>query len=442
MIIAALCLYQGRRERKYKHKDYREAFPFSHYPMYDGFDDFDYAVFLADGAGQPLPIESLTHGGCKANALKKKFDDKIDDLKDELGKSVRNRDATPAQMQPAGESTLRWLCESYPDVAAREPVRLYLVRLTMKGRRGAGIGADSHRGLRRSDPMITPRFRPQSHSASEILIMRVLFALVVMDVIPSRLDQLDLQMPVGLAGMGMDLSWLPAAMPWLKWVSYGLLVVYALGRVPWLTTALLFGITVLVGTYTNSNAIKHHHQIVSLILLGQAVWYGWWRVRQRLRHSDDALVRDRWAAFVSQQAIVAAYVVTGLTKVNSAGLIGWVREAGDNYALQVRKTNLQATYSTLAANTGAGTALEGFLASHPTATYAMLGGGLAVELFAFLALLGRPWSFTYGWLLIGFHLLNSLFMNLNFRWHVEVIFIFLILPPVIAVIQRRVAARR
>jgi hypothetical protein len=289
--------------------------------------------------------------------------------------------------------------------------------------------------------MITPRFRPQPHTGSEITIMRVLFALVVMDVIPWGLPQVKLGMPVGLAGMGLDFSWLPGAMPWLKWFSFAVLLVYALGRAHLLTTALLFIITVVVGTYTNSNAIRHHHQIVSLILLAQAVWYGWWQVHQRLRHSDDALVRDRWAAFVSQQAIVAAYVVTGLTKVNSAGLFGWVREAGNNYALQVRKTNVQAHYSTLNANTDAGTALEGFLATHPIATHTMLGAGLAVELFAFLALLGRPWSFTYGWLLIGFHALNSLFMSLNFRWHVEVIFIYLILPPVVAVLQRRFLPR-
>jgi hypothetical protein len=133
IIIAALCLYQGRLEKKYKHKKYVEAFPFSHYPMFSGFDDFEFLVFLADGEGQALPIETLTHG-FKSNALKKKFDDKIDDLKDDRGKSVRNRDATPTQMQPAGEATLRWLCESYPEVAARAPVRLYQVRLTIKDR--------------------------------------------------------------------------------------------------------------------------------------------------------------------------------------------------------------------------------------------------------------------------------------------------------------------
>jgi hypothetical protein len=133
LVIAALCLYQGRLERKYKHKKYVEAFPFSHYPMFSGFDDFEFLVFLADGDGHPLPIEKLTNG-FKSNALKKKFDDKIDDLKDERGKSVRNRDATPAQMRPAGEETLEWLSESYPKVAELAPIRLYQVRLTIENR--------------------------------------------------------------------------------------------------------------------------------------------------------------------------------------------------------------------------------------------------------------------------------------------------------------------
>ena len=71
----------------------------------------------------------------------------------------------------------------------------------------------------------------------------------------------------------------------------------------------------------------------------------------------------------------------------------------------------------------------------------MLGTGLVLELGAFLALLGRPWSFTYGLLLIAFHAMNSVFMNLNFRWHNQCLFIFLIMPPLIAA-GRRVLGRK
>lgn len=133
LAIGALCLYQARRERKYEHKDYREAFPFSHYPMYSGFDDFDYVVFIGKTDGTPMMIETVTQG-YKANSLKKKFDDMIDDLKDDQGKSIRNRNATPEQMRPSGEIVLKWLAQSYPGVAREVEsggVALYQVRIEM-----------------------------------------------------------------------------------------------------------------------------------------------------------------------------------------------------------------------------------------------------------------------------------------------------------------------
>lgn len=286
--------------------------------------------------------------------------------------------------------------------------------------------------------MKPPLFHPQPHSRAEIIVMRVLFALMLLDVIPGSLHPQHLAMPLGLAGMGLDLSWLPGAMPWLKGLSYALLLVYALGRVPWLTTTLLFAITLLVGTYHNSNgSIKHHHQVVSLILLAQALWHWWWLFRHRRasqQHADDGLVCGRWAAFVSQQAIVAAYVVTGITKVATSGFFGWISQAA-NYPVQIRKTNLQAMYSKAEASVSAGAKLEDWLALHPAVGQVMLGTGLVLELGAFLALLGRRWSFFYGILLIAFHALNSVFMNLNFRWHNEAIAIFLIFPPAMAAVR-------
>ncbi len=133
LVVGALCLYQGHREKKYKHRKFREAFPFSHYPMYSGFDDFDYVMFLGKPDGTPLMIETVTRG-YKANSLKKKFDDLIDDLKDEKGRSIRNRQATAEQMRPSGEKVLKWLAESYPGVAREAEtggVALYQVRLQM-----------------------------------------------------------------------------------------------------------------------------------------------------------------------------------------------------------------------------------------------------------------------------------------------------------------------
>jgi hypothetical protein len=282
--------------------------------------------------------------------------------------------------------------------------------------------------------MTQPIFHPQPHAKFELAIMRLLFALVVWDVIPWSLPREELTRPVGLAGMGLDLRFLaePALLVSLNWFALALLVGYVAGLWPWLTTSLLCLLTVLVGTYVNSaGAIKHHHQIVSLILLTQAVWHIWYAVRHR--GHQDFLVRERWGAFVSQQAIAATYVVTAITKLTTSGF-AWIR-AADNYPIQLRKSNQQAYYDTLEAATEAGSAMEKFIGAHPQMARAMLAGGLAVELFAFLALLGRRWSFIYGCLLLFFHALNSIFMNLNFRWHNEVIGIYLILPPIIALIQ-------
>ncbi len=282
-------------------------------------------------------------------------------------------------------------------------------------------------------------FQPQEHSKIELIAMRLLFALVLVDVIPSGLTVQPLTMPVGLAGMGLDLSWLPRAMPVLKACSWPVLLLYVSGRLPAVTTSLLLVVTVLVGTYVNSNgSIKHHHQVVSLILLAQCLWHWWWLLRHRRRDPsgpDDPLQRDRWAAFVSQQAIVAAYVVTGITKVATSGFFGWIKAAA-NYPVQLRKTNLQAAYSRADVQTAAGSGLESWLVAHPAASNAMLGAGLVLELGAIFALLGRRWSFVYGLLLIAFHAMNSVFMNLNFRWHNQCLFIFLILPPMIAAGRR------
>jgi len=284
--------------------------------------------------------------------------------------------------------------------------------------------------------MRDPLFQPQAHSKVEMTIMRALFALVAFDVIPPHsVPRVELSKPVGLAALGLDLSFLsdPRVFAVLQWGSYALLILYVLRIGPLLTISALAVMTILTGTYVNSTGdIKHHHQIVSLILLAQALWHAWWSLRHR--GAPQALERERWAMFAAQQAIVAAYVVTGLTKINTSGVFGWIRESA-NYPIQVRKTNLQAYYNTLEPASAAGGGLEAFFGNHPQAGAALLAGGLLLELGTIVALLGRKWSLLWGLLLMAFHWLNSVFMNLNFRWHVEVVAIFLVLPPLIALIS-------
>ncbi|MGI8601522.1 MAG: hypothetical protein ACR2OZ_00825 [Verrucomicrobiales bacterium] len=283
--------------------------------------------------------------------------------------------------------------------------------------------------------MNQPIFHPQPHSKVEVVAMRLLFALVVWDFIPWRLPQTELDRPVGLAGMGMDLGFLanPAVLVPVNWVAVVLLCLYVAGPWRWLTTTLLFALTVLLGTYANSTGdLKHHHQIVSLILLAQTLWHLYNLIRHRV--SKDETGSGRWEAFVSQQAIVVAYIVTGITKLKTSG-VGWISVASNYGPVHLREANRSAYYGTLETSTDAGTAVEKLMIEHPYAARAMLAGGLFLELLAVLALLGRTWSFVYGCLLVLFHTLNSVVMNLNFRWHNEVVAIFLIMPPALAFLQ-------
>jgi hypothetical protein len=130
-VVLGLCLYQGRMEKKYRHKDYREGFPFSHYPMYSSFTDFEYYVFVTDAQDQPLALETVTQG-LKTSALKKQFDNRIDKVTDAKGKGVRNRDVTADMARPHGEALLADLRKKYPGLASQNTLKLYQVTLRIK----------------------------------------------------------------------------------------------------------------------------------------------------------------------------------------------------------------------------------------------------------------------------------------------------------------------
>jgi hypothetical protein len=273
--------------------------------------------------------------------------------------------------------------------------------------------------------------RPQDHWRLEIMLMRFLFALVIFDVLPSRLPPDPLRHPVGLAGMGLDLSWLGTGqtMPILFYLSLAMLTLYVSGYLAWLTTGWLAVVTILVGTYENSSGgdIRHHAQIVSLILLAQWIWQLW----ATLRDGDgkNALWRERWSVFVSQQVIAAVYVTTGLAKVNKSGFLGWI-SASENFPLQLRKSNQQSFYNTLEKSHGWGATIEQYFISHPTISQLSLAGGLVLELAAVILLWGRRPAFFIGVLLVIFHTLNAVVMKLNFGLHTAVVSIYLILPAV------------
>jgi hypothetical protein len=74
---------------------------------------------------------------------------------------------------------------------------------------------------------------------------------------------------------------------------------------------------------------------------------------------------------------------------------------------------------------------------HPTLSSLFFGMGLLIELFAFLALLGRRWAFFFGLTIIALHLSISHLMQLDFWYHIWAAVIFLLnLPGVLRTFGR------
>ena len=102
---------------------------------------------------------------------------------------------------------------------------------------------------------LTALFKPAEFSACELLVMRILFALVVWNVIPERLNLHEQAAPVGMAKwLGMDFTFLsdPEMLSTLRWVLAAVLVVYCSGRLLFAALPYMLFMTVSCGTLINS----------------------------------------------------------------------------------------------------------------------------------------------------------------------------------------------
>ncbi|CAN5455354.1 hypothetical protein BH23VER1_BH23VER1_00210 [soil metagenome] len=268
---------------------------------------------------------------------------------------------------------------------------------------------------------LKPQFGKIEFARWEWVVMRILFALFVLrpTVVFHLTEVVGTPVPIGIAQF-VDLGFLSAS-PWasvLPWCGYLLLGLYALGLFPAVVTVLLLVMHVLYGTLFNSQgAIHHTAQIVGYVLVGQVLCH---LLRRRPGPAD--------LIHASQQLIAAAYVVSGISKLVATGGM-WVRDI-PNIALQFEKNQLMEYYNTLvppaeAANRGA----IGFIAEHPDLARLLFGGGLALELFAVLALWNRGMLALFGiglWLL---HASISELMHLGFAYNKWVLAIFFINLP-------------
>jgi hypothetical protein len=169
-----------------------------------------------------------------------------------------------------------------------------------------------------------------------------------------------------------------------------------------------------------------------MILLGQFLVYAFPKMpREKLRAMSwlmpDAVI-DRRAIYVSLVIFAASYVVCGWVKLQNSDW-HWFHNVVPGLALELQKTNWSEYYDTLQPVPPTLASVVSLMTEHPTLARLFFGCGLLLELFAFLALLGRRWAFFYGLAIIVLHLTISHLMQLDFWYHIWAAVIFLLNLP-------------
>lgn len=289
----------------------------------------------------------------------------------------------------------------------------------------------------------------------EAALMRLFFALLVyFETFPPVKERFATQpRPNGLAEWGFDFTFFadPQLYELLSGIGVVALAFYVLGVLPVLCLPYLAWFSIATKTLANSQGgISHSYQMVSLILLAQAI-VALWCFIAGLRRGDRGALRltsclvtggrlDRFGLYYTQAVIVACYVTAGITKlIHSGGMWLW----NTPYIVKdLVKTDRQNFYSQLNEG-GAEVAYVGFILEHPMLARVLFSPGLLLELAAVLALFGRGWSFWVGVALISMHLGIDLVMGLNFKIFELTVLIFLVNLPWWAVVAgRRVAGAR
>ncbi len=237
--------------------------------------------------------------------------------------------------------------------------------------------------------------------------------------------------PHGIANW-FDLSFIRGDMfPVLRGLLLVSIGLYAAGLVlPLSLGYILWFMVCLVSLRLSQGYTGHSGQVVGLGVLAQwlgclagPLWKrepGWWRAWLLSRGVDFAL-----PARLTREAVVAAYVVAGVTKlIASRGR--WLSEA-PNFVLQMQKASDETWYSLAFRPNGEG--VQAWLLAHPWACMLFLLPGLLLEQAAFLMLFNRRMSALFALGLVSFHLVLAYLMNLSFLQNQVALWVYFINVP-------------
>ncbi len=291
-------------------------------------------------------------------------------------------------------------------------------------------------------------FRPYAHARYEVFFMRLLFAVVVFHSLAHMLPPLFGD-PSGTPGI-VQMSKMPYPtgighfFPWLTvlsnetvawWAHLVLaagLVLYVAGLVLPVSLAVVTVIHIAVFTLNNSQGATHHgYQIISVVLLAQCIvaWLPWgFRIFGKKLVLPEGLHLRDLSVYYSQLAIAGCYVIAGVTKMLASGPM-WIVKS-PLIAVQIHKSFDQKYYEYLDPKwLEEGHQYADFAVQNPNLARLILGGGLVLELIAFLVLLSRRWAALLGVSLIAMHLAIGYTMALHFPENESVDFVFLVNAP-------------
>lgn len=306
-----------------------------------------------------------------------------------------------------------------------------------------------------------------NYMAFEWWIMRASLAWLAIQTTPAGLEYHAQPSPVGIAKF-FDLTWLgdPATAGWMGPLVTGLAWLLALGIAPLLGAAGLLVLHTAVGAYANSQGggggSHHTTNLIGLMLLGQVLaclyrdiqsirregWRGPLKVRQgdwrwlrhvlqrpaaAFRHAADSLETAAqnfrslqiWTIL---QIMAMTYVVSGVSKVWRSGG-AWLSEIR-HLPLQFEKNRLNEFHDTLSMPPqAAADAMAEWISRHPNLAGILFGGGLFLELFAFVGLWNRRLMALFGLSIITMHVMISELMTLGFYYNKFTLFLFWVNVP-------------
>ena len=256
--------------------------------------------------------------------------------------------------------------------------------------------------------------------------------------------------PNGLARLlpGDNFTWLdnPDIMAICRWLMAGALVLYVTHRLAFVAYPVICFLLIASGTLANSQSpqVTHHSQVITMVLLAQAVWYftDLWQRRGKRRDPAESQRWHRLAFYFSIQVFMAGYMVSVVSKmVNSEG--EWIARSA-YVPVQLEKNILMDHYNV--ANLPDSMKPQGgeqhwfdkldiprktqdLFIARPNLARLALTTGMLLEAFCFFALAGRRVALVYGLLLVLFHLMISWTMNLTFKYHLSLLALYFVGIP-------------